>query len=74
MDSIVWETLRKAISEAQSLRAAAQDEIDRLRAQGEVEMDHAEGAFSRLAAAEEDLRCLQKAYEDLGGDPTTQFS
>lgn len=74
MDSIVWETLRKAIIEAQDLRAEAQDEIDRLRAQGEVEMDHAEGAFARLATAESDLRCLQKAYEDLGGDPTTQFS
>lgn len=74
MDSIVWETLRKAIIEAQDRRAEAQDEIDRLRDQGEVEMDHAEGAFGRLTTAEEDLHCLQKAYEDLGGDPTTQFS
>lgn len=75
MDDIVFHTLQGAIAEAQSRRAAAQAELDDLRSAGApIEFALAEAAFEKRRIADDDLRCLDQAYRDLGGNPDVSFS
>ncbi len=74
MDDIVSDTLLASIAEAQQRRAAAEADISRLHAESPVDMTEAEAAIAELMKAQQDLDCLQEAYEKLGGDPAIQFS
>ena len=74
MDDIVGDTFRASIAEAQQRRIAAEIEIARLHSESPVDMIEAEVAIANLMKAEQDLDCLQEAYEKLGGDPSVRFS
>jgi len=74
MDDIVSDTFLASIAEAQKRRGEAEAEIARLHSESPVDMIEAEAAIATLMKAQQDLDCLQEAYENLGGDPAIQFS